>query len=297
MANIQNQDGNSMPINWKEVPVTVADLNVGLSNCPNLTARIKITKYINGEGKIKIEHLHQEQTQSKPPKREGELVNENGLNPKAKSKIKMVCRCLQFLVLKHKEYRGYCSFITLTYGKNYPDDKTSKKHLDIFLKRMRRHLNNFHYVWVAEKQRRGAIHYHIVTPNFVKKELINLMWNQVANKWLKEKAFNSQVLMPNIKAVNNISGYMAKYISKEGQTIIGKMYGMSKLTQELIKPIEENYFDFPTEIISEIVKDVYNVNRPKNFGFISDDFNGNPRVWTTNIEPIITRVKNIHDSI
>ena len=105
------------------------------------------------------------------------MINKNGLNRRAKSIIKLGCRCMQHLVLNHKEFKGCCSFITLTYGKEYPNDHLGKKHLDTFLKHLRRKLNNFHYVWGAEKQKRGAIHFHIVTPNFVKKELINQMWN------------------------------------------------------------------------------------------------------------------------
>lgn len=144
---------------------------------------------------------------------------------------------------------------------------------------------------------RGAIHFHIVTPNYIRKELINQMWNEIVGKWQRKMNCQPQTLLPNIKAVNNISGYLAKYLSKEGQSIKGNMYGMSALTRELIKPIESVTLDFPPEIVNDVLLDVYNATKEKVFVFMSEDYHGNKCLWTNNLDVLQARLDLIHEMI
>lgn len=52
--------------------------------------------------------------------------------------------------------------ITLTYKDNIIDYETSRKHFDKFIKRMRYKYGSFEYLAIQEKQKRGALHYHII---------------------------------------------------------------------------------------------------------------------------------------
>ena len=65
-------------------------------------------------------------------------------------------------------------------------------------------------------------------------------WGQIVNEWQKENGFEHQVIdrIDNEK-VNDAGKYISKYMSKDGESIIGRMWGMSDTTRELIKPIEE----------------------------------------------------------
>jgi len=101
----------------------------------------------------------------------------------------------------------YNRFITLTFRTNeftkglglVPDDMAAKKLLDSFLKRLRRHKGrNIHYTWVAERQKNGTIHFHILTPErlmdrggrettkrYFRRESawINQHWNETVMSW------------------------------------------------------------------------------------------------------------------
>ena len=191
-------------------------------------------------------------------------VFQNELTFEAKHKIQKACRILEG-VYKHEEgLKAYCSMLTLTYGKNYPSDHESKKHLDTFLKRLRRLHPNCKYLWVAEKQKRGAIHYHILTPYFTNKEWLNSAWNEIVNKWQKTNHLPIQQVLPNVIKVNSASSYLAKYIQKNEQNIGGNGYGIDQQTRKLMKD-EAIYFiqhdlepDQVNEIIAKMKKNIVN---------------------------------------
>ena len=234
---------------------------VGLSYSANLTAnRIHVKRYVTGETVIRTfpkPVVDFSESRSKPPVQSGERV-QLGLSKRGRRKIRQAANYYQLLVDTGNTSKAFTSFLTLTYGAIYPDDKTAKKDLDSFLKRVRRMYGaNFHYVWVAERQKRGAIHFHILTPNYIPKSWINKNWNQVVNnRWKREGNENAiQKLLPNVKGVLHAGGYMAKYISKEGENIVGNGYFVSHLTNEALKPIFEQCYDVSQEKVEEVLYD------------------------------------------
>jgi len=221
--------------------------SVGLSYSPYLTALeydIQLNIYQWGESDIRIKPAYEvnifEQT-SKPPKNEGTRV-QTQLSQRGKIRIKKAARCYQHWALKHNRKKGFATMITLTFGKNYPSDIIGKKLLDTWLKRLRRKIQatkeDFHYCWVAERQTRGAIHFHILTPHYVVKEFVNDSWNDVVNSYYikQNEAHKTQKLYPNVIAVYNAGAYMAKYCQKQDQDIIGNGYSMSQATSKSITP-------------------------------------------------------------
>jgi hypothetical protein len=197
---------------------------------------IEVSEYVNGECKIKYKQYFN--SQSKPPTRiVGNELIQSGLNMKAKSKIKLAGRMIEYVNVEVKGRSGMASFVTLTYGKHVPAHKQAKKMLDVFLKRMRRYYGfNIEYVWVAELQKRGAIHFHILLPEYLDKVFINKAWNSIVNKWMVKEHGETQLLLPNVKAVSFAGSYITKYISKEENKIHGNMYGISTPLRKLMKP-------------------------------------------------------------
>lgn len=166
-------------------------------------------------------------------KRDGKVFID-GLSQRARHKIQKASRVLENVWRFEKGLKSHCSFITLTYGKDFPSDHDSKSHLDSFLKRLRRLHPNCKYVWVAEKQKRGAIHYHILTPYYTPKEWINSAWNEIVNKWQFQNKYDVQSLLPNVISVLSAGSYLAKYLSKESQNIGGNGYGIDQETRKLM---------------------------------------------------------------
>jgi hypothetical protein len=53
-------------------------------------------------------------------------------------------------------------FVTLTYPDKFPSPIESKKHMDLFRKRLLRTFPDIGYIWKLEPQERGAPHYHML---------------------------------------------------------------------------------------------------------------------------------------
>jgi hypothetical protein len=80
-------------------------------------------------------------------------------------------------ILKKKK-SIYINMITLTLSaKQVHSDVQIKKCLNSFFSYMRKYCNFKYYVWRAEKQKNGNIHFHIVTPQFIEYKKILKIWN------------------------------------------------------------------------------------------------------------------------
>jgi hypothetical protein len=155
--------------------------------------------------------------------------------------------------------------ITLTYGKNVPDHKTAKKHLDLFFQNCRN--NNWlkYYVWVAQLQtgkrakekglksyraeNGNAIHFHILTITEKGNDLqlsnaqkqLRAYWKTIVNKWEIKQGYQPQNIGGvDITAVFNSANYISRYISNEEETIIGNMWNMSSDMRKAIQPRVEH---------------------------------------------------------
>lgn len=265
--------------------------SVGLSYCPQSRRfYLQIMRYINGECKLKHKEIRLKNASEllnekfDVPRRSGQVF-QSGLTNKAKGKIRFVARLFQFIVLSNLTKKPYCSFITLTYGLHYPTDHEAKKHLEAFIKRKKRQHPHFQYIWVAEKQKRGAIHFHLLTPNFIDKKLINKAWNGIVSKWQKrgaEYGRKQQEVYPNVCKVDHAGKYMTKYLQKEAENIGGNMYGIDMLTRSMmeaeITTIESD------ESLNDITEHLPHVIKSKDgISFSSKDFNNNHQEWISEL--------------
>jgi hypothetical protein len=141
------------------------------------------------------------------------------------------------ITLKTQELR--LSFITLTISDRelINHREAYEKGLSPFLLWLRRK-GIKDYIWKAELQDRGQIHYHITTNQFLRYDQIKDEWNRLQRKagWLEGFKARQGHYHPNstdIHAVGKIDRldlYLAKYLSKgnKGATINGKVWGCSK---------------------------------------------------------------------
>lgn len=121
-----------------------------------------------------------------------------------------------------KEVYHRLSFITLTIHTDI-DGANSKatyiKLLKPFLRIMREQWQVNTYIWKAELQKRGAIHYHITTPSFINHSLIRKAWNKLLqqNGYLEEyhsEKGHYDAPSTEIKSVYK-KGELANYLGKE----------------------------------------------------------------------------------
>lgn len=122
------------------------------------------------------------------------------------------------------------SFITLTVSD--PEKKLSgteayKQLLSHFLAWMRRTKQINTYIWKAELQANGQIHYHITTPAFINYQEIRDKWNNLQKKagllekyHENKKHYNANSTdIHSVHNINDLSAYLIKYITKESQNV------------------------------------------------------------------------------
>lgn len=136
----------------------------------------------------------------------------------------------------YKSKRGFIldykiQMITLTF-KNHVEEKTSKRYLNTWLTNMRKTYQMENYVWRMEFQKRGVVHFHIVTDAALTLDITHKTWNQILEKngHYGAMEWNST----DVKRFNNYSTYIAKYAGKLNEDnedeipVTGRYWGASQ---------------------------------------------------------------------
>ena len=145
-----------------------------------------------------------------------------------------------------KSHTFQFSMITLTYScSQIVDYASSILHLEQFLRWLRGTLGAKFYVWRLELQKRGQIHYHIITELFVRYDSLRDKWNNIqrsAGLILRGENPNSTDITSAI-SVSDVSAYCSKYMAKDDPnfcnytgTPIKKFWGCSANLQGVKRP-------------------------------------------------------------
>lgn len=80
-----------------------------------------------------------------------------------------------------KKANNYVTFVTLTLCcKQLHDDKYLNRHmLGFFIQKIQKKHGVTNYLWRAEKQKNGNIHYHIIIDRYIRWENIRMYWNAI----------------------------------------------------------------------------------------------------------------------
>lgn len=109
-------------------------------------------------------------------------------------------------------------FMTLTFKQNIKDHKTANDEFKKFIQRLNYRVTGqkraiLKYTCVVERQKRGAIHYHVIFYNLPYtpfNELLEVWQNNSGQRGLRINA---------IKEIDNVGSYVTKYVSKEIQAL------------------------------------------------------------------------------
>lgn len=122
---------------------------------------------------------------------------------------------------------GDALFVTLTYHNNLCDAHEAKSDLRTLIKRLHRRHKEAGFVWVAERQKRGAIHFHVLVihAGSMTGEEISGAWHDITDKWSEAHALYGTLALPAAgdKAVAYLASYLAKGGLKKGD---GRAWGM-----------------------------------------------------------------------
>lgn len=118
-------------------------------------------------------------------------------------------------------------FITLTFKDNVKDVKKANNEFKKFIQRLRYKHQDFKYAAVIEFQKRGAVHYHMISDlPFIENSELNKIWG------------HGYVKINAITHVDNVGAYMIKYMSKENDDL--RLQGLKsyQTSKNLVRPIE-----------------------------------------------------------
>ena len=190
-------------------------------------------------------------------KSEGEISN------KSASRIRKAVR-LQILTAKKKRvysrlenkwFTFYVNFATLTLSskQTHSDDTIKQQILQPFLRIIKDKFGVNKYIWKAETQANGNIHFHITLDKFIHWRQVRKYWNKCQDKL--NYIHNSGIADPNstdihsVKNISKLENYLIKYLSKNDTTrrkIDGKVWDCSSnlKTASLSVPYEKFYKEF-----------------------------------------------------
>jgi hypothetical protein len=138
-------------------------------------------------------------------------------------------------VLLNKTFSFLINFITLTLPAKqiHSDDEIKKRCLNNFLDVCRKEYGLANYVWKAEAQINGNIHFHLVTDCYIRYDNIQRIWNQSVDLLTAPEGHEERGMSyidrfeqkighrnPNstdvhsVKHVRKIASYISKYMSK-----------------------------------------------------------------------------------
>lgn len=141
------------------------------------------------------------------------------------------------------------NFITLTLAskQRHSDNEIKAQLLNQFLTELRTKFKCTNYLWRAESQRNGNIHFHIVTDVFVPWRTLRTDWNRIQEKLGYVSAYtaktgNSDPNSTDVHSINkikNLSAYLAKYCSKNSKGYVVMVSKASHLPER--PPLWLNY--------------------------------------------------------
>ncbi len=134
-----------------------------------------------------------------------------------------------------KQITFWIGFATLTIPS--PDvvcHKEAVHALQLLLLQLKR-THDIRYVWKAELQKRGQIHFHLCFDKFIEWRELRERWNNICKKygWLDtyfacKGHYNANSTdIKSITSAQHISGYIAKYVSKDGGKLNCKVWDCS----------------------------------------------------------------------
>ena len=174
------------------------------------------------EDKIQIGWRWKNLHQYAPPMHNGQRET---LRLSQKSRLRLLSRANALA----RHYEG-AVFVTLTYKKSVCQT-TAKSHFDRWWKRVKNWTGYKEYVWVAELQKRGVIHFHILVQG-------RLDANWIQDSW---RAITQQEVYTHVGGIGKCFAYMAKYMSKSGEyePIVGRRWGCSRQVTQWCQPLYE----------------------------------------------------------
>lgn len=144
-----------------------------------------------------------------------------------------------------KNFSFKLNFITLTLPtpQQHTDEEIKQVCLKSFIDRFSKSHGLSHYIWRAEAQANGNIHFHITTNVFIHYKEVNRVWNECVEKlgYISEFEKKWKHREPNstdihaVKHTDKLAGYLSKYMAKNRAFVcIGELRNIKGEVREVL---------------------------------------------------------------
>lgn len=185
------------------------------------------------------------------------------------NKKKVREKCSAFFGLRQS--KKFLAFYSISFPQNFPDE-FAYKCFNTVLTRLREKCGLKSYLWVAERQKNGTIHFHMLTNNFMYVRKVNSFMgtainNQIRNENKKKSnkiKVNFDIRKYNGVDVRHVNGnkkalncYLTKYVSKNTASFHRLPYYSSHdiselFTAETFKNSDDEDFRYIREMVRHI---------------------------------------------
>lgn len=243
--------------------------NSNIKKDDNLEDITKDIKKINTDDlkKERLNNIYNDELLCKNKENKEEKINEKIILPKNIMRSKLECQRLA--KANSDDWR---TFITLTFAENITDLDFAYKKYSIFISSIKRVYKDFKCIAVPEFQKRGAVHFHLLTNIDINdKRFIYAQEDNEKFKHIKYWQHGFTKVDNVVGDIKKISGYISKYMTKD---IDNRLFSKHRYyyTKNIVKPeIQylnlDNLEDFTylqnilkdyQEIYSNVYLDYYN---------------------------------------
>lgn len=190
-----------------------------------------------------------------------------------KSKIRN--KILNFFSLNAS--KKFCAFYTITFPINI-DDNLAYQLLNTWLTRCRKSANLKSYLWVAERQKNGTLHFHLITNSYMRIRIVNSFMREslqtqfdkgnlncsqkiinnyngidVDNLYQPKKRKDNKKRLSGNEAKDKLSFYLTKYVTKNDTLSNRLPWHCSRDISALFVSI--NYSDISNHEIASLIND------------------------------------------
>lgn len=263
---------------------------------------IEVTLFIEQKVKLYDNGLIEVKSYKKPIEKLKEgyepLEDDNSLGRVSSSKINdrevrkdSLFRSKKILMdYAYENERYFISFVTLTFSENISIIENANNDFRKFVTSMRRTFSDFKYLGVPEFQKRGAVHYHLLTNLTPGSELCPLQEGQKDKYDVKywNYGFSSVFDLKSTDEKFNIALYITKYLTKDFDS---RLFGRTKV-------LKSNNLDKPLEIDIQRTDNTYNLSQrfiDKNELFYSEKEVISNRKYS--VPFVLTSCKTTHDNV
>jgi len=102
---------------------------------------------------------------------------------------------------------GPKALLTLTYRHNETDLTQAKRDLKAFVRKVRKVYPGFHYAGAPERQKRGAVHFHLAVNTFLPANWLRGLWREVVGQ--------GNVDLKAVDDPRRVASYLCKYLAKD----------------------------------------------------------------------------------